>query len=217
MKKDNIFWVGYSDLLTSLFFVMLILFGITFVILRQKNEDLKDSADRLERIKEIEEALESLNEEYFAFDAENKRYKLNIDVLFPPNSDDFSRLTLKAREDLKSAGWDLYNKIRDLVNKNPDVAYLLVVEGNAARSNNNWLRIPDEGYKLSFRRALSLVNYWKEDCKIPFNEIQSNCELLIAGSGHFGQSRERDEQKNKRFTIQITSKVGKLLSESNDY
>ncbi len=40
MKKKNFFWVGYSDLLTSLFFVMLVLFVVTFIILKKKNDEL---------------------------------------------------------------------------------------------------------------------------------------------------------------------------------
>ena len=215
MKKDNIFWVGYSDLLTSLFFVMLILFGATFYNLKKKNEILKVSEAQLKEIKKVEKALGSLNKEYFEYDELNNRFKLNIDVKFKSGSDDITDITLNERQEIYEAGVELYSKLRFLIEENPDIEYLLVIEGNAQRSNNNWIKLRNEGYILSYKRALSLLNYWKVNRGIPFDDIASKCELLIAGSGHFGQSRDIDEEKNRRFTIQVTSKIGKFLIKEN--
>lgn len=217
MKKNNFFWIGYSDLLTSLFFIMLVLFVITFSILRKNNAELVQQNQKLELIKEVEEALGSLDGRYFRYDEFNKRYKLNVDVSFRSGSDDFNDLPLSDRSYLEEAGFALYNTIVDLIEKNPKIEYLLIVEGNTQRAiyNGEWnyQAIPDVGYRLSYRRALALVNFWKNECGIPFEEIRDNCELLIAGSGYFGQSREQNENLNRRFTIQVTSKVGKFLNQ----
>jgi hypothetical protein len=216
MKKDTIFWVGYSDLLTSLFFVMLILFGATFYNLKKKNEILKVSETQLQEIKKVEKALGSLDRRYFEFDDLNNRFKLNIDVNFRSGSDYITDIPIKEREELYNAGIELYNKLKSLISENPNIEYLMVIEGNAQRSEYggkwNYIEIPDTGYKLSYKRALSLVNYWKINRGIPFDDIADNCELLIAGSGYFGQSRDKDENKNRRFTIQVTSKIGKFLN-----
>lgn len=194
---------------------MLVLFVITFAIFTQKNRQLTEQTKKLELIQEVEKALESLDTTYFAFDDYNKRYKLNLDVTFKGNSADFNDLTITEKQYLKEAGNTLYNTINKLIQENPKVEYLLIIEGNTQRTmfNGNWnyVTIPDVGYNLSYRRALSLVNYWKNECHIPFDNIKNNCELLIAGSGYFGQSREVDEELNRRFTIQVTSKVGKFL------
>lgn len=211
--------MGYADLLTSLFFVMLVLFVITFAFLKKKNEELMTQNIQLELIREVEKALGSLNETYFRFDQENKRYKLNLDITFRSGSDNFNDLTNLEKNYLEEAGWNLYNTILELIEENPKVEYLLIVEGNTQRAtyNGNWNyeAIPDVGYELSYRRALSLVNFWKKDRNIPFDNIADNCELLIAGSGYFGQSREIDENLNRRFTIQVTSKIGKFLNQEN--
>ena len=62
-------------------------------------------------------------------------------------------------------------------------------------------------------RALSLFNYWKK-IGADFNSLGSQCEVILAGSGYFSQSRdEENENNNRRFTIQVTSKVGKFLNE----
>ena len=89
--------------------------------------------------------------------------------------------------------------------------YLLIIEGNTQRTERNYIDIPNEGYKLSYRRALGLYNFWKS-MDLDFRKIGEQCEIIIAGSGYFGQSRDlKNERNNRRFTIQITSKVGKLI------
>ena len=117
-------------------------------------------------------------------------------------------------EQLRLAGKSLYELIERMKEENTGVSYLLVLEGNTAWWQNpetgrwNYESIPDKGYTLSYCRALSLYNYWAE---VGFDfQKMDNCELMIAGSGYFGKSRESDESKNKRFTIQITGKIGEF-------
>lgn len=106
----------------------------------------------------------------------------------------------------------MYKKVDTLIQTNPNIDYLVVVEGNAARYKDNYKlkETIQKGYELSYGRALSLVQLWKNN-NINFNKLGNQCEVIIAGSGHFGKSREVDEVKNKNFTIQVTSKVGKLI------
>ena len=51
MKKsgDKLFWISYSDLMTSLFFVMLVLFAVvTARYLKANSEDLVSKVEKLE-------------------------------------------------------------------------------------------------------------------------------------------------------------------------
>ena len=211
MKKSNFFWVSYADLMTSLFFIMLVLYVITFVLLQAEKDKFEADANKLKEIENVEKALQELDEKYFEFDNINKRYKLKIDATFSPSSDKIKTIPLKQREEIYQAGKALYKKVRLIIKKNPNVDYLLVIEGNTQRANKNWETIPNVGYKLSYRRALALFNYWKSR-GIDFRKLGTQCEIIIAGSGYFGQSRDKKhEYKNRRFTIQITSKVGKFL------
>lgn len=259
MKKGNFFWIGYSDLITSLFFILLVLYVVTFVKgkldqqtsgnrakaigeLQRKVSSLEDQNEALEKVKQkltienenlatkveglevevekfnviknVEEALSTLDRRYYYFDQSNKRYKLNIDVQFPSNSADINRLSIKERHQLERAGRELYNKVKALVLTNKDIEYLLVIEGNTERFNNNFNEIPNVGYRLSYNRALALYNFWTKK-GIDFNNLNKQCEVIIAGSGYFGQSREAYEPNNKRFSIQVTSKVGKFLHSIN--
>ena len=213
MKRSNIFWVSYSDLLTSLFFVMLVLYIITFVILQQKLGTMEADARKLKEIENVEKALQTLDTTYFTFDNENKRYKLNVDVNFRSNSWDITDISNSDRLKIIEAGSNLYEKMQAVIDTNTrsDIDYLMVVEGNTQRSNNNWINNPDGGYRLSYKRALALYNFW-EDNGINFRELGTQCEVIIAGSGYFSQSRDTiNEENNRRFTIQVTSKVGKFL------
>ncbi|WP_017733016.1 hypothetical protein [Nafulsella turpanensis] len=249
MKKGSYFWIGFSDLMTSLFFIMLVMYVITFAYLKfgegtiesitRERDDLAgrltdlmkerdalkaqmdgmegeilklvNEVDKFNEIKNVEAALSTLDEKYYSFDPDNKRYKLNIDVQFPSNKSDIKKLPAKERDQLKKAGRELYGKVSKLVNENKEIEYLLVIEGNTQRSGDNWKRIPNVGYMLSYERALALFNFWKAN-GIDFNQLNGQCEVIIAGSGYFGQSREAFEPNNRRFSIQVTSKVGKFLN-----
>ena len=216
MKKSGFFWVSYGDLMTSLFFVMLVLYVISFTILQSKQSELQAAADQLKKLEDIQLALEGLDENYFKFDRVNKRYKLQVSTQFNSNSDDIIDIPITLRKKLFNAGKVLYAKIDEVTKENPTVDYLLIIEGNTQRSNQNWIKDPDAGYELSYRRALSLFNYWKSR-GLEFKDLGSQCEIIIAGSGHFGYSRDQDnERNNRKFSIQVTSKVGKLLSKSNN-
>jgi hypothetical protein len=212
MKKANFFWVSYADLMTSLFFIMLVLYVISFAIAKSKIGILEVAKVQLEKIKNVQKAIENLDSTYYQFDKINKRYKLNIDARFKPNSSNILDIPKNKRLELSNAGRNLFDKIKSIVDTSSVIDYLLVIEGNAARYNNNWVNNANGGYRLSYNRALSLVDYWKS-MGYDFSLIGNNqCEVIIAGSGYFSQSRDTVvEQNNKRFTIQVTSKIGKFL------
>lgn len=206
-KNNNLFWISFSDLMTTLFFVMLVLFGIAYTIQSRQNQTLRAAKVELDEIHKIQDALNNLDANYFSFDERNKRYKLNIDVKFNGGSANIGDIQSDKQESLLKAGESLFKKMSDLAEQNPNVDYLLIVEGNAQRSDNNFIAIPDIGYKLSYERALSLVNLWQSK-NWNFRDIP-NCEILIAGSGYFGRSRDKErEWENRKFTIQITPKIG---------
>jgi hypothetical protein len=213
MKKSGFFWVSFADLMTSLFFIMLVLYVISFAILQSKQGVLEAQAKQLNEIKNVQKAIESLDSTYYHFDSENKRYKLNIDVRFKSNSSNIWDIPKRTRVDLGNAGKNLYDKVKSIIDTSKTIDYLLIIEGNAQRFNENWIKNPNMGYNLSYKRALSLFNYWKQ-IGVDFNKLGNQCEVIIAGSGYFSQSRdEKYENNNRRFTIQVTSKVGKFLNQ----
>jgi len=123
----------------------------------------------------------------------------------------------------------LYKKIDSVLDSIPRAHLQLIVEGNAQRICDDWDRLIgcnwrdehgiNEGYRLSYRRSLALSNYWKSR-GIDLNQLTAahagRFEVIIAGSGHFGLSRDDNEYLNRRFSMQITSKYTLPSDSQND-
>lgn len=215
VKKESFFWTSYSDLMTSLFFIMLTLFVLVIVLLHKRMEVTERE---LEEIKKIQASTEELAEsQYFAYKQEYKKYVLDVKCYFDVNK--FSLEDLQAdRNSLYKAGLE----IKDFLSRNSANQYLLIIEGQASRNSTNFTV---HNYNLSFQRALTLMTFWKDICKIDFGE---NCEIQISGSGdgryNFGYTggentnrfkvldstlmREKGikEIENQRFIIHIIPK-----------
>lgn len=202
-KKRDFFWLSYSDLMTSLFFVMLVLFVLVYTMQTKMIGDLKVKEAELERIKEIEKTVNNIDKNYFVYDNKNKKHILNMQFLFPVGSADISKIIPNKSKELLQAGLT----IKNLILKYPEVEnikYLIVVEGQA--SNDNWSGNDD----LSYHRAQSLTNFWKKN-NIGLDKLK-NCELIIAGSGEKGIPRTQPDigTANQRFLITIVPKIGQM-------
>jgi outer membrane protein OmpA-like peptidoglycan-associated protein len=185
-------------------------------MLNKERGSLEAKANQLEQIKNVEKALQNLDSNYFHFDKSNKRYKLALDVRFNRNSAKITDISANQRRKLKEAGYELYRTVARVTEENPNINYLLIIEGNTQRSSDNWINSPNIGYRLSYNRALALYNFWKDN-GIDFRKFNEKCEVIIAGSGYFSQSRDmKNEESNRRFSIQITSKVAQFLDKNSN-
>lgn len=201
MKKDNIFWISYSDLMTSLFFVMLVLFVVTIGYLKY---NLETTEEQLEKIQELQTAVQKLPEQYFEYQSEYKRFKLNKQIQFDKGS---AEIRKDYNEYLIDVGKSISSLITELKKQSEfekfDIKYLVVIEGMA--SKDSYIR----NYELSYERALSLYRFWKSK-GITFNA--TDCEIQISGSGTEGirEYSGKDEYKNQQFLIHIIPKMGKI-------
>jgi hypothetical protein len=207
-KKRDFFWLSYSDLMTSLFFVMLVLFVLVYTMQNQVIKELASSKKELDRIKEIENTVNNIDKKYFLYDSINKKHILNIDFNFATGSYDFFSTNKDVRSELVQAG----RAIEKLIKKYPremNVKYQVVIEGQASKDhyfsdeyrNNNI---------LSYQRARALVLLWETN---GVNlDMLDNCELVIAGSGEKGKPRKQPDVPpvNQRFLISIIPKIGEL-------
>lgn len=199
-KQESYFWTSYSDLMTSLFFVMLVLFVLACAMLKKKADqaelDKEATENEMEKIREIEESIAAIDPQYFEYSAEHKKHILKIKVQFANNSYEIPQ---SSRDSLIAAG----RSIADFLQKksSDDIKYLLVIEGQAS-SDDYWGN--DE---LSYNRANALRYLWKKN-GINFDH-NDKCELIVAGSGKEGAGRSRNkEEENRRFLIHIIPKPG---------
>ncbi len=206
MNKRSFFWASYADLMSSLFFIMLVLFVLTVVMLQKQMKEIEKMKEATEaeinKIKEIQNAISNIDSTYFAYNVEHKKHILKIDVGFKTNSADITDIEGKTRLQLLNAGKAINHFIEEACKKYK-AQYLLIIEGQASKDNyvmNN---------ELSYERALALVNYWKNN-GVYFNPEQ--CEVIISGSGQDGTLRIQPDiagnVKNQRFLIHILPKPG---------
>jgi len=192
--------------MTSLFFVMLVLFVLVIVLLHKKIEGQEVELNRLNWINHIDEQFKPLLESgKFKYFPQTKKFvakDLIGQEIFQPTK---TIILPKYINPTLEIGKDLQNLLKKLSTKNQGVSYQLVIEGNMA---NTWDKKIDKnnitGYKTSYERALAVYLLWN-DKGIDFSRY--NTEVLICGSGYKGFDRDSVEGNNKRFTIQIIPKI----------
>lgn len=229
-KSDGFFWMSFSDLMTSLFFIVLVLYILTYIMLKRKEQALIDivevQKEKLAIIETVEENLKPLKEDtlLFRYEPQYKRFTLAFEVNFELNKSNIKSGELKGFDTtaskIQSVGRQLQKTIDNLAkNKtnNPsmkNVSYLMIISGYASH-----LLLGNQlsDYDLSYQRAYNLWAYWKSiGIDFEANKYKGLIDLQIAGNGWGGIGRfERDPQsfmqnetKNQRFIIQIVPKIG---------
>lgn len=197
-KKESFFWTSYSDLMTSLFFVMLVLFVLVVAILHNKISEQAIKLEEFEKIEEIKKSLNNIDSSYFEYNPEYKKHILKINVKFDKGKSDIYKVDQSTLDKLRDAGRAIRNQIEETTKSNPEIQYLLIIEGQASKDKFKL------NYQLSYERALALRNFWAAE-GISFG---NKCEVLISGSGVGGTMRDVCEEKNQRFLIHIIPKTG---------
>jgi len=221
-KKESFFWTSYSDLMTSLFFIMLVLFVLGLVIsrnanrelkaakiqLEQINDSLKGTAEatqqQLDKITELEKSIKNIDTRYFGYDDKYKTHVLKTKVKFKSGSANFADLSEDTKRELYAVRDLLRKSLESFVRTNPDASYFLIIEGQASYDNylyNN---------ELSYKRALALFKFWFPNQKTTnLNFYNLPCEVIIAGAGCMeGKPRAYLNEDNQRFLIRILPKPG---------
>ena len=221
-KKESFLWTSYSDLMTNLFFVMLMLFIWAIALLHREVVKLNQEKERLEvykaeydRIQELNNAIKSLDSnQYFTYNEECQKHILDLkeeDGIQFKKGYEFYEIPNHLKDpskvnEIKDVGKSIIRTIVELKEKyinNQDsyrIKFLVVIEGQASRSGDEY-----KNYILSYQRALSLKQLWDNvsynGVKITDKEL--NCEVVVSGSGWYGKPREEVEDKNQRFLVHI--------------
>lgn len=206
--KGNPFWIGFSDLMTSLFFVFLVVASFLAFGYRAQAEQYRADAEELRRIKDVARATEKLTENgRFVYNSACDRFELadKYQFEFIPKS---AVIPESAKPGLVQAGLDLSTLINS-VDDNSLVRYKIIIEGRTAKFVNEGYRNGDPVYRnkeLSYLRSLAVWKLWEEN-DIKLNEEGGVSEVFISGSGFEGQCRyaftEAEEGKNKRIILQV--------------
>ena len=194
--------------MTSLFFIMLTLFVLAIALLHREvvqiGKDKEATEAELQKINEIRTAVQSIDSTYFSYDPSYKKHILKTKVKFNKGSANIDDLDQATKNELLAVRDRIKNFLDDLMAKDRDASYLLIIEGQASKDNyslNN---------QLSYDRALSLFKFWfpnQKETTLQFYNLP--CEVVIAGAGYMeGKPRTPRNEDNQRFLIQIIPKPG---------
>lgn len=221
-KHRDSFWLSYSDLMTSLFFIMLVLFIVCICKMKIANTQLQTTLkeanatnEQLQQILQLDKQFESLSESSSLRYIEERKMFVAKDLegveIFQPN-----KIILKPEfsdyKKIDEIGRSIEKILKGLYESNKEFSYQLVIEGTAAIP---WKQLQDKSFNpdeynmliLSYQRALVLYKRWAEQ---GLNLRKYNTEIIIAGSGFNGINRDqRIEENNKRFIIQIIPKISR--------
>lgn len=204
-EEEHNIWISFSDLYSGLMVIFIVIsLGLAY--------KYKVDADKFKKIQSIQKTLDNLSKSgLFEYNKKGKRYEFKQEVNFPPNSDTIPEASKKA---LIRGGREIMNIIKAL-NSSEEIKFQIVVEGRAARPFNLFnknINIGDHpvAEDLSYHRAKNLVQLWEQN-NINL-QIKGKSELYISGSGFGGQNRYegKEEEKNRRFIIQIIPYIPNL-------
>lgn len=188
--KDS-FWLSYSDLMTSLFFIMLVLFVVCICKMKITNFQLNTASkeanatnEQLQQILQLETQFKELSKSSDLKYIEEKKMFVAKDFIgveiFNPNKDVIKPEYIAT---VDRVGNSLQEIVQRLHEKNPNLNFQLVIEGNAAipweqLKENTYNADNIQMYELSYHRALALYRRWKLK---GFDFRNYNTEVIIAG------------------------------------
>lgn len=208
-NRSNTFWLSYSDLMTSLFFIMLVLFIVCVVKMKgintQLDKEVNAKEEQLRKIEELNNSIKEIDNKYFEYDEQFKRHTLkDIEVSFNTYSSNINDIGQEQLDKLLKAGQAIVRFMNSAKNKIPEAQYILIVEGQSSKDYYT------RNYELSYERALALIKFWSNN-GIEFDTL-GNCEVLISGSRQSSKFRVqpdvRGNKDNQRFVIHIIPKPG---------
>ena len=210
-KNRESFWPSYVDIMTTLFAVMLILFAVSYARFKLKEGQLEMLVNEYKDIIDVYSTVDAIDKTgYYAYDKQYLKHTLTVSIAYQDKEYDISSklqddLTNKAkanqvRKSIRKAGQVVQNIISDLEKSSKDsknIKFLIVIEGQSSKipfDDNDW----QNNETLSYLRAKFLKKFWTDPVsaggcglfqRTSENDVNSKCEIVVAGSGEGGVPR----------------------------
>lgn len=101
----NFFWPSYSDLMTTLFFIMTLLYVISVIHLNKTKDEVEDKLHWVEQIQKSVDILQEKTDEdgkpYFEYDTKAKRFSLAQDIVFATGSSEICSCKCNEKDRIK--------------------------------------------------------------------------------------------------------------------
>lgn len=210
-KNRESFWPSYVDIMTTLFAVMLILFAVSYARFKLKEGQLEMLVNEYKDIIDVYSTVDAIDKTgYYAYDKQYLKHTLTVSIAYQDKEYDISSkllydLTNKAkadevREKIRHAGQEVQKIIYNLEENSEDsknIKFLIVIEGQSSKipfNDNDW----QNNETLSYLRAKFLRKFWTDPIsqggcglfqRTSENDVNSKCEIIVAGSGEGGVPR----------------------------
>lgn len=197
--------------MTTLFAIMLVLFAVTYGRFKLREGQLEMLVNEYEDIIDVYSQVDSIDKsKYYAYDSLYLKHTLTVSIAYQDKEYNIKNKleedlydTVKAdkkREDIRQAGILVQKTIQNLekIGKNSkNIKFLVIIEGQSSKipfNDNDW----QNNETLSFLRAEFLKKFWTDPvsqggCGLfqhtSENDINSKCEIIVAGSGEGGVPR----------------------------
>ena len=235
-SKGALFRTSYSDLMTTLFFVMLVLFIVVTIAMGRIVQNNKDVINELKHLRTQKDSIEIMKDRMEKMQntilADRKKVKKieeiersiqNIDNNWFEYKAKYKKHMLKIDVTFESMKSDITNipletredlyqaglAIERFLDK-ADAEFGKTVEYLLIIEGQASKDTYEKNFELSYERALSLYKYLKENRGLDLK--RENCEVLISGSGTQGTMRALPDNStnktNQRFLIHILPKPG---------
>jgi outer membrane protein OmpA-like peptidoglycan-associated protein len=197
-KRDGFFWVSYTDLMISLFFIMLAIAAISlYQVIQEKQKCQKDkeaTERELEQIKQIQSLVSELEkDDRFIRNKDTGRFEIRRAIQFDQGKHIISNndkgylieigRSLEGLISKMSQTQQPFGSSKAISSQSGGSAsYLIVIEGSASPEGDC-----ASNYELSYRRAYQLWDLWlNAGLKL---KIPGTSDVQISGSG--SQTPER--------------------------
>lgn len=237
--SEDYFWPSFVDLMMLLFFVMLVLFVLSYKRFSDEQQKYKIKESEFQKIEEVKNNLKVLmsDKNFFIYENDYKRYRLAQDILFLNSKYTIDEYSIRNYSETIKQLINTGEKLKEIVENlklqkdsdstMKDLSYLIIISGRSSDLPGNDRMF---NYELSYKRAFSLYNFWMKNIDFDFDsdEYHKLLDFQIAGNGIGGIGRfpkyidgiynEESEEKNQSFLIQIIPKIGELknIEEKNN-
>ncbi len=212
MKSRDLFWPGFVGLMTIMFVVMLVLFGLSFKVYTEKTSNMLKQNIRLKGVEKEYTYIQRKTRQVESFKTDTvfeflpaaKKYiirALKGKAIFVPDKGDIQDKYLK---EIITAGHSVENYINQNYQEEWESSFVLIIEGYMANSSDRGLLSrSDAAYQISYQRALNVFQFWK-NAGIIFPK--QKVDVVIAGRGFDFDCRDSVKSSSNLFSIIILPK-----------
>jgi len=203
-------WPSFTDVIVSVFMVMIFIFVIFFAKNYFDIKRLKHLEDIVGKVEKELKAFEELFGEEFVKNDKNGKIKIVLSedsmIEFPLDSSSVSSISPNGQKILVEIG----GKLKSFLDKQQRQVFAIAIEGYTDRSGED-----NENYQLSYKRANSIMLFWDKKCDLDPDRYDISPVGFGEQKGKLKVDEEGRIKANRRIEIRLIPKFNELFNKKN--